>query len=94
MPANNKHLIQSNFTKFSKVFAALIVAMIASISLHLALALCIGYSYIIPTSLFSIFILWGFLMIMVYWIKSPWKSWGILLLTILISIVVIYLAKN
>lgn len=94
MPANKKHLIKSPWTKASKIIAALAGGMIASIALHLTLAFWLGFAYVIPTSLFSIFILWGFFMIMVYWLKSPWASWGILFLITIISIIGIYIAKN
>ncbi|WP_108868775.1 hypothetical protein [Aquimarina aquimarini] len=94
MPANKKYLTTSNWIKFSKISATILGAMLASVTLHLALAIWVGFEYIIPTSLFSVFILWGFFMIMVYWIKSPWKSWGIFLFIISISVAGIYMAKN
>ncbi|WP_103071818.1 hypothetical protein [Aquimarina sediminis] len=94
MPANKKYLTNSLSTKISKICAALIGGMIASISFHLALALWFNPNYILPTSLFSNFILWTFFMILVYWIKNPWKSWGILLFVIATSTAAIFLAKN
>ena len=94
MPANKKYLEKSPWIQTSKLVAAFIGGLVASLSLHLALAFWVGFDYIIPTSLFSIFVLWGFFMITVYWIKSHWISWGVLFLITFISVVGIYIAKN
>ncbi|MEM8999547.1 MAG: hypothetical protein AAGB24_04720 [Bacteroidota bacterium] len=77
----------------SKVLAAFLGSMLASIGLHMALALWVGFKYVIPTSIFSIFIVWVTFMLMVYWIRKPWKSWGLLLLVILISTAGIIIGK-
>ena len=93
MPANKKYLLNTRLGRTSKVLAALFGSMLASIALHLALALWVGYKYVIPTSIYSIFIVWVGFMLLVYWIKKPWKSWVLLLTVILISTVGIVLGK-
>lgn len=77
----------------SKILAALLGSMVASISLHLALALWLGFTYVVPTSIYTIFIIWVGFMLLVYWIKKPWKSWVLLLTIILVSIGGIILGK-
>ncbi|GAA3620472.1 hypothetical protein [Flavivirga jejuensis] len=94
MPANKKYLTKSNWTRASKIIAVTLIAPVASINFHLALAFFIGFAYVVPTSLFSIFILWGFFMVLVYWIKKVWVSWLILLVIILFSVLYIYYAKS
>jgi len=93
MPANKKYLLNSRLGRTSKILAALLGSMLASITLHLALALWIGYTYVIPTSIYSIFIVWVGFMLTVYWIKKPWKSWVLLLTVILISVAGIVVGK-
>ncbi|MEL6916196.1 MAG: hypothetical protein AAFO99_00560 [Bacteroidota bacterium] len=93
MPANKKYLLNSRLGRTSKLLAALFGSMVASISLHLALALWVGYVYIIPTSIYTIFIVWVAFMLLVYWIKKPWKSWVLLLTIILVSVGGIVLGK-
>ncbi|MEM7382530.1 MAG: hypothetical protein AAF361_15245 [Bacteroidota bacterium] len=93
MPANKKHLLKSRLGRTSKVLAAILGAMIASLSLHLALALWLGFEYVIPTSIFTIFILWVVFMLLVYWIQKPWKSWVLLILIILVSVAGIIVGK-
>ncbi|MEM9361358.1 MAG: hypothetical protein AAGA43_01935 [Bacteroidota bacterium] len=93
MPANKKYLLKTKLGRTSKVIAAFLGSMIASISLHLALAFWLGFTYVIPTSIYSIFIVWVGFMLLVYWIKKPWKSWVMLLSVILASVVGIVLGK-
>lgn len=93
MPANKKYLAKSPWTKFSKVLAAILGSFLVSIGIHHALALWVDMRTVIVTSVFSIFILWIILMLVVYWIKSPWKAWAILLLTLIICSVAIYFGK-
>ncbi|UII25717.1 hypothetical protein LVD15_20775 [Fulvivirga maritima] len=93
MPANKKYLAKSGWTKASKLLASLVGGVVASVSIHLALALWLGAEYIAPISLCSIFMLWGFFMAIVYWIKKPWMAWSVLTLVSLISIGFIYIEK-
>ncbi|MEM7550979.1 MAG: hypothetical protein AAF363_14945 [Bacteroidota bacterium] len=94
MPANRKYLIQSGWTRFSKVMAAILGSLLATYALHIALGYLLDISVILNTSIYSIFIVWVAFMMMVYWIKKAWKSWAILALTIAVSSIVIYAGKT
>lgn len=94
MPANRKHLIHNPWIKTSKIIAAILGGMVTSIVFHLALAYCIGFDYVVPTSLFSVFLLWGFFIVMVYWIQKAWISWVIFFAITTISVVSIYSLKG
>lgn len=93
MPANKKYLLKSGWAKASKVLAAIPGCLAASLALHMALALWLGFDYVIPTSTFSVFIVWTGLMLLVYRIEKPWKSWAMLLIILLICVIGIVLRK-
>ncbi|MEM6347480.1 MAG: hypothetical protein AAF927_26560 [Bacteroidota bacterium] len=93
MPANKKYLLQSPWAKTSKVIAAILGSLIGSVLVHLALALWIDKSTMLNVSVYGIFMLWVGLMLLVYWVKSPWKSWGVLLTIISLAGLLIYLGK-
>ncbi|MCG8306529.1 MAG: hypothetical protein MI975_04000 [Cytophagales bacterium] len=94
MPANKKYLISSPWTKTGKIIASILGAWLVSLSFHMALALWIDMKSVLVTSAYSIFIVWSLLMLVVYWIKSPWKVWGIFLLSLIICILAIYFGKT
>lgn len=94
MPANKKYLSQSRSTRISKLIAVFIGAYCASASIHLVLAHLLGFHNVIATSIYSIFLVWVFFMVVVFSIKSLWKAWGLLLLIIGISSLVIYLKTS
>ncbi|MEM1119787.1 MAG: hypothetical protein AAGJ18_05025, partial [Bacteroidota bacterium] len=60
----------------------------------LFLAFYANTEVVVSTALFSTFIVWTLLMLMVYWIKKPWVSWAILTSITLVLGVGIYLAKT
>ena len=93
MPANKKYLLKTGWAKASKVLAAILGSLAASLTLHIALALWLGFDYVIPTSAFSIFIVWTGFMLLVYRIEKPWKSWTVLFIILLICIIGIVLGK-
>lgn len=93
MPANKKHLLKSGWARASKVLAAILGSLAASLALHMALALWVGFDYVLPTSTFSVFIVWTGLMLLVYRIEKPWKSWAVLLIILLICVTGIVLGK-
>lgn len=93
MPANKKYLTKSPWTRFSKVLAAILGGFLVSIGVHHALALWVDMGIMVVTSVFSIFILWAVLMLVVYWIESPLKVWAIFLITLVICSVAIYFGK-
>lgn len=94
MPANKKYLIQNPWTKASKVIASILGALFCTLAVHFLLAMIWGIDGVMITSLYTIFILWVTLMLMVYWIKKAWVSWLILLAITLICSVLIYLLKK
>ncbi|MEM6725423.1 MAG: hypothetical protein AAF598_15385 [Bacteroidota bacterium] len=93
MPANKKYLLKSKWARASKIIAAILGGFLATISLHGALAILIGFDYVLPTSLFSTFIVWSIFMLVVYWVDKPWKSWSVLLSVTLVCSVVIFIWK-
>ena len=88
MPANKKYLLKTKWSRASKLLAAIPGSLAASLALHIALALWLGFDYVIPTSTFSIFIVWTGLMLLVYRIEKPWKSWAVLFIILLICVVI------
>lgn len=93
MPANKKYLLKTGWARASKVLAALLGSLAASLALHIALALWVGFDYVLPTSTFSVFIVWTGFMLLVYRIEKPWKSWAVLLIILLICIIGILFKK-
>lgn len=93
MPANKKYLLKTGWARASKVLAAILGSFVASLALHIALALCVGFDYVLPTSTFSVFILWTGFMLLVYRIEKPWKSWAVLLIILLVCAIGIVLKK-
>lgn len=93
MPANKKHLLQSNWAKASKIIASILGAFIASASLHLALALWLNKEMVSAISIVTIYLLWALFIILIYWLKKQWMVWGILMGITLVSITAIYISK-
>ena len=93
MPANKKYLLKNGWARASKVLAAILGSLAASLALHIALALWVGFDYVLPTSTFSVFILWTGFMLLVYRIEKPWKSWVVLLIILLVCAIGIVLGK-
>ncbi|MEM9859705.1 MAG: hypothetical protein AAF843_20295 [Bacteroidota bacterium] len=93
MPANKKYLLNTRLGRTSKILAAIFGSLFATMSFHVAAAVWTDPINALVTSLFSIFIIWPLLMLMVYWIAKPWKSWTILLSITLIFGVLTYLGK-
>lgn len=93
MPANKKYLIQSPWTQTSKIIAAILGGFIASMLVHISLALWFDKITFVTIGLYGIILLWMAFMMLVYWIKKPWKSWAIILAITAISGIAIYLEK-
>ena len=93
MPANKKYLIKSPWTRTSKVLAAFLGGLLATLALHLAFAVWGDEKIVLSTTLYSFFLIWPLFMLMVYWIKKPWQSWAILLSVIVIFGIITYLGK-
>ena len=93
MPANKKYLLRSGWAKSSKVLAALFGSLIASLAL-LTLVAMLGYAdLVLLSSWFTFPSLWVAFIVVVYWVKSPMKAWGLLLSISLVCGVIIYFLK-
>ncbi len=93
MPANKKYLLKSPWARTSKIIAAILGSLLATLSIHYTLALWVDMSAVIATSLYSIFIVWTLFMLLVYKIKSPTKAWLVLLTIVAIGAIAIVLKK-
>ena len=94
MPANNKYLIQNTWIKTSKMMASILGALFCTLAIHFVCALILGIDNVMPTSLFSVFMVWVTLMLGVFWIKKAWVSWLLLSLITLACSVLIFLFKK
>ncbi|MEM9834441.1 MAG: hypothetical protein AAF944_27685 [Bacteroidota bacterium] len=93
MPANKKYLLESPWTRTSKVVAAILGGFLATASMHVALSYVFGVEVVFMTALYSVFIMWPLFMLMVYWIEKPWISWAILMGIFLVSSIGTYFGK-
>ena len=93
MPANKKYLLKTRLGRTSKILAAIIGSLAASIMVHLALSFLVGRTYIVPASMLTFMILWVTFMVLVYWIEKPWKSWLMLLSIVVVCGLVVALVK-
>lgn len=94
MPANKKHLIKSPWEKTSKIIVSILGGLAASVALHLGIGSWVFKDFIVMVSLFTIYALWAFFIIMVYWIRKSWVSWAILSSITILSVIAVYLSKN
>ncbi|UZR99654.1 hypothetical protein [Chondrinema litorale] len=78
MPANKKYISSSLWIKFGKLSAAILGGLLASISFHMALAIWTDRSVIIPTAVYSGFVIWVAFMIVTYWVPKVWQAWTLL----------------
>ncbi|GFD71674.1 hypothetical protein ABMY20_04465 [Tenacibaculum sp. SSH1-16] len=95
MPANSKYLNQSPWQQFAKISAGLIGGYIISALLHMCLVLWLpNPKGILITSIYTIFIVWGALLIVPYLFKNGWKAWVIYLIISIILYVIYYLGNQ
>ncbi|MEM9389499.1 MAG: hypothetical protein AAGA02_03440 [Bacteroidota bacterium] len=94
MPANKKYLLRTRLGRTSKILAATIGSLLCSVSFHVALLFFFDKSKVLATALYSIFISWVLLMLMVYYIKKPWLSWAMLIAIFIVSAIGISIAKS
>ena len=90
MPANKKYLLKSPWARASKVIAAILGALMATVVIHIAAGLLWDRDLVLLSFWFTVPILWCFLIATVYWIKSPWKVWVLLLTIALTCCAIIY----
>ncbi|AZJ33146.1 MULTISPECIES: hypothetical protein [Tenacibaculum] len=95
MPANSKYLNQSPWQQFAKISAGLIGGYVISALLHMCLVLWLpNPKGILITSIYTIFIVWGALLIVPYLFKNGWKAWVIYLIISIILYVIYYLGNQ
>lgn len=94
MPANKKYLTQSPWIKLGKLSAATLGSLLASLGLHLALAVWLDRSVIIPIAIYTGFITWVALMILAYWIPKVWQAWAMMAGIMTLSVMAIYLGQS
>lgn len=77
MPANQKYL-SSNWQKFAKLSCGLIGGYLVSGSLHLLIGSLVQHTrnYLV-TSIVTVYLLWGVLLILPYLFKNGWIAWMI-----------------
>ena len=75
MPANPKYL-SSNWQKFAKLTCGFIGGYMVSGSLHLLIGSLVAQkqNYLV-TSIVSIYLLWGVLLILPYLFRNGWRVW-------------------
>ncbi len=94
MPANKKYLNKSPWHQFAKISSGVLGGYIISALLHMCLPLWLPNSKeILITSVFTLFIAWGTLLIVPFLFKNGWKVWG-LYLGILIVLYAAYYFGN
>ncbi|CAM1371269.1 conserved membrane hypothetical protein [Tenacibaculum sediminilitoris] len=95
MPANSKYLNQSPWQRFAKISAGLIGGYIISALLHLCLVLWLpNPKEVLITSIYTIFIIWGALLIVPYLFKNGWKAWILYIIISIILYIIYYLGSQ
>lgn len=94
MPANSKYLTTNPWQQFAKISAGIVGGYIISSLLHIALALWLPEpKVILATSIYTIFIVWGALMIVPFLFKNGWLVWLVYLGLSLLLALAIYFGK-
>lgn len=94
MPANKKYLTTSSWHIAAKIIAGLIGGYLIASLVHIILILFLPYSKeILITSIFSLFIIWGALMIVPFLFKNGYKVL-VLYTAIIILLYVLYYLNN
>ncbi|MEO9571791.1 MAG: hypothetical protein ABJH82_11365 [Polaribacter sp.] len=95
MPANTKYLTTSPWQKFAKISAGIIGGYIITSLLHLSLALWLpNGKEILITSIYTVFIVWGVLLIIPFLFKNGWKVWGLYLLISILLYTIYFFGKQ
>ena len=94
MPANKKYLLKTRLGRTSKILASIFGGLTASLGILTALALLTDPDYVLLSIWFVFPLLWASIIVVVYWIKKPWKAWVLLLSVILSCVVAIYFLKT
>lgn len=94
MPANQKYLTTSSWQKGAKIVSGILGGYIIAALLHMIVALVLPYhKEVLATSIFTMFIVWGGLLIIPFLFKNGFKS--LLLYTIIIVLLfIVYTIVN
>ena len=80
MPANPKYLNPSASQKFAKISAGLLGGYLVSALFHMALICYVPWiKEVLISSIITIFMVWGALMIIPFLFTNGWKAWGLYL---------------
>ena len=90
MPANPKYL-SPNHQKFAKLTCGVIGGYLVSFILHLLIGSLVPHTrnYLV-TSIVTVYLLWGFLLILPYLFTNGWKIWLIYLAIISMGALINY----
>ncbi|MCG1036120.1 hypothetical protein [Polaribacter sargassicola] len=96
MPANTKYLTTSAWQKTAKITAGLIGGYIITALFHISLALWLSpyHKEVLITSIYTVFILWGILLIIPFLFKNGWKVWGLYLIISIVLYIIYFLGKQ
>ena len=91
MPAKTKYLSTPG-QRVSKILAAILGGYAAAMLLHVALAkMAIDDTPVVMTTSYSAFILWVGFMILAFFIKKAWQTWGLYATIIIVCAAIIFL---
>ncbi|GAB3504972.1 hypothetical protein [Emticicia fontis] len=95
MPAKKEYLTSPG-QRAIKIATAILGGYFLSITFHLFIAALLpgeGRNIVMLTSTFTLFLLWGILMILPFLSKSAWKILGLYILLTIIFSIIIYLTR-
>ena len=93
MPANRKYLLKTRLGRTSKLVAASVGGLFATISV-LSLIGLLGFKKLVVLTIWFVFpSVWVFFIAIVYWIKKPRHAWGVLSGITLLCAVGIYFLR-
>jgi len=94
MPAKKEYLSNPG-QRAIKIATAILGGYFLSITFHLLLGALLpteGRNIVLLTSTFTLFLLWGILMVLPFLAKSAWKVLGLyILLTVVFSIIIYFI---
>lgn len=91
MPAKKKYL-SNGWKRLSKVTAAILGTYLATMLLHVAIAMNVANDTpVVLTTSYSAFLIWVGLMVLTFFIKKAWHAWSLLLAIVGISSLFIFL---
>ena len=93
MPTFKKYFLSSNWVRASK-FVASILGGVVTILFHVIAAL-MGYADYVMLSVWYTFpIIWVTIITLIYWNKSAWKVWAVLVSVSALCSSIIYVLKT